>query len=165
MTETLPLRTWATPLTIGSFVLMAVSGVLMFFHGDTGLIAGAHQWFSWFFLLGVGAHVTVNFRPFKRHLGSRWGRASMAVFAVALAASVFSWGVVTGHQLEGPIMQALVDAPLSSLADVTHIAPDALLAKLQAHGITATAGQSIHELATAHGVSPGRLLGFVFLPE
>ncbi|MNR38623.1 hypothetical protein D3C85_1567410 [compost metagenome] len=25
------LRTWSTPLTIGSFILMAVTGVLMFF--------------------------------------------------------------------------------------------------------------------------------------
>jgi len=165
MSKAIPLRTWATPLTIGSFILMSVSGILMFFELDTGLTSGAHQWFSWFFLLGVGGHVTANFYPFKNHLRSRWGQASVAGFVIVLVASFFSWGLVTGSQLKRPIEQALIDAPLSSLAGVTHTEPDALVGKLKAHGITAAPGQSIHELALAQGVSAERLLAFVFLPE
>jgi hypothetical protein len=119
MTKAIALRTWATPLTIGSFILMSISGLLMFLDLDTGLTAGAHQWVSLLFLLGVGGHVTANFRPFRSHLDSRWGRASIAVFVAVLAASVFSWGLVTGSQLEKPIVLALVDAPLSALAGMT----------------------------------------------
>jgi len=163
MVKTLPPRTWATPLTIGSFILMSISGLLMFLHWDTGLMAGAHQWVSLLFLLGVGGHVTANFRPLKTHLHSRWGQASIAVFVTVLAASVFSWGLVTGSQLEEPILLALADAPLSSLADLTHTEPQALLQKLQAHGITATARQSIRELASTQHVDAERLLGMVFL--
>ncbi|MDR0457631.1 MAG: DUF4405 domain-containing protein [Burkholderiaceae bacterium] len=165
MTKAIPLRTWATPLTIGSFILMSVSGVLMFFHWDTGLTAGAHQWCAWLFLLGAGSHVTANFRPFRNHLNSRWGRISIAAFATLLAASVFSWGLVTGSQLERPIVQALVDAPLSSLASVTHAEPDALVQKFKTHGIAATPEQSIRQLSNAHGVGADRLLALVFLPE
>lgn len=40
-------RNWATPLTIGSFLLMAVTGLLMFFHLDTGLNKAAHEWLGW----------------------------------------------------------------------------------------------------------------------
>ena len=29
--KSIPIRAWATPLTIGSFLLMAATGVLMFF--------------------------------------------------------------------------------------------------------------------------------------
>lgn len=36
-------REWATPLTIGSFLLIAVTGVLMFFHLDSGLNKLAHE--------------------------------------------------------------------------------------------------------------------------
>lgn len=161
----IPARTWATPLVIGSFLLMSLSGLLMFFHWNGGLTAGIHQWFSWFFLLGAGGHIAANFRSFKTHLASRAGRASVALFAAALLASLFSWGLVTGAQLERPIARALVDAPLSSLAEVTRAEPDALLKKLKAHGIAATPGQSVHELAAAHGVSVERLLALVFLPE
>jgi hypothetical protein len=109
------LRTWATPLTIGAFVLMAATGVLMFFGLDRALMAEVHKWFSLLFLTGVGGHVTANVRPFLNHLKSRWGRASVAAFAVVLAASFFSWRLITGPQLERPIKRDLVEAPLSRL--------------------------------------------------
>ncbi|EWS63204.1 hypothetical protein Y695_03563 [Hydrogenophaga sp. T4] len=36
-------RPWITPLVMGSFALSAVTGVLMFFHLDTGLNKAAHE--------------------------------------------------------------------------------------------------------------------------
>ena len=38
--KSIPIRAWATPLTIGSFVLMATTGVLMFFGVREGLGMG-----------------------------------------------------------------------------------------------------------------------------
>jgi len=47
MAQCFTLRTWATPLTISAFLLMSVTGVLMFFHIEGGLTTVAHQWCSW----------------------------------------------------------------------------------------------------------------------
>jgi hypothetical protein len=85
-------RTWATTLTIGSFILMSATGVLMFFEWNPGPTTVVHQWFSWFFLVGAGGHIAANLRPFKNHLKSRWGKASVAVFTAVFAASLFCWG-------------------------------------------------------------------------
>lgn len=159
------LRTWATPLTIGAFVLMAGTGVAMFFEWNDGLTTVVHQWLSWLFLIGVGGHIALNFRPLKNHLKSRRGQASVALFACVLAASFFSWGRITGPQLKGPIERALVDAPLWALAGATHTEPQALLARLKAQGITASSEQSIGELSRHHGVGENRLLAVVFLPR
>ena len=161
----IPVRKWATPLTIGAFFLMAGTGVLMFFEWDGGLTAVVHQWFSWLFLAGAGGHIVANFRPLKSHLKSGWGKASVGTLMVVFAASFISWGIITGPQLEGPIEQSLVDAPLSVLAGVTHTVPDALLLRLKAHGITATSQQSIGEVSRESGESENRLLGIVFLPS
>lgn len=43
MSEGISLRTWATPLTVGAFLLMAATGVLMFFGYDRGLTAVVHE--------------------------------------------------------------------------------------------------------------------------
>jgi hypothetical protein len=126
MIEMIRLRTWATPLTIGGFILMSATGVLMFFGWDRSLTAEAHKWFSLLFLTGVGGHIAANIRPFLNHLKSRWGKTSVATIAIVLAASFFSWGIITGPQLVRPVKQALVDAPLSALAGVTHTMPNAL---------------------------------------
>jgi hypothetical protein len=160
-----PFRSWATPLTIGAFFLMSATGVLMFFGWDRGLTTAAHQWFSWLFLAAAGAHIAVNVRPFKNHLKSSRGQASAAVSVVVLAASFFSWGFTTGPQLRGTIERALVDAPLSALASVTHTDPDAVIGRLKAHGIVADSGQSVRDLAGKYGLGERRLLAMVFLSE
>jgi hypothetical protein len=144
---------------------MAGTGALMFFDLDFAMTTVVHQWFSWIFLAGAAAHITTNFRPFKKHLGSGWGKASLATFGVVLAASFVSWGFVTGPQMEKPIEQALVDAPLSALASVIRATPEALVTRMKEHGITANAQQSVREVSARSGESENRLLAIVFLPE
>jgi hypothetical protein len=163
MSEKIPLRTWATPLIMGAFLLMAATGMLMFFELDRGVTTVVHQWFSWLLVAGAVAHITANFRPFKNHLKSSWGRVTVIVSAIILMASFFSWGIVTGPQLERPIEEALVDAPLSALANVTRTDADALVRQLKRQGIIATRDQSIREVANTSGVGENRLLAIVFL--
>ncbi len=158
----LSLRRWATPLVIGAFLLMAVTGVLMFFELDVGLTAVIHQWFSWAFLIGAGAHVALNIRPFRNHLKSAWGRTSVAVFAVVTIAALFSWGLVTGPQIARPIEAALVDAPIAALAAVTRNVPETVIGRLAAGGIVADGGDSIRDIALRSGVDENRLLAIAF---
>lgn len=160
----IPVRTWATPLTIGSFIPMAATGILMFFHIDRGIISGAHQWLSWLFLIGLVGHIMANFRSFTNHLKSRWVRTSVSVFAIILVASFFTWGARTGGQLLAAIENDLVSAPLSTLAVVVRTAPNVLEHRLETHGIVARKEQTIRDIA---GNSPGKqlqVLKLVFLP-
>ena len=161
----LHLRSWATPFAVGTFFFMSATGVLMFFDVDSGLTAVAHQWLSLLFLVGVAAHVALNIRPFKNHLRSLLGRASLGAFAALFVVSLFSWGFVTGPQLARPIERALIDAPLSALAGVTHTDPEVLVGRLAAKDIVAVTSQSIGELAETTGMDVDRLLALVFLPE
>lgn len=157
------LRTWATPLILGAFSLMAATSVLMFFGRYRGLTTVVHQWFSWIFLIGAAGHITINARPFLRHLKSGAGRTSLAAFALVLIASFFSWGLVTGPNLKHPIEEALVDAPLYSLALATHKDVDDLIHRLDKQGIPATDRQTLRELSGQHHVGMNRLLGIAFL--
>ncbi|MEJ1966258.1 MAG: DUF4405 domain-containing protein [Gammaproteobacteria bacterium] len=160
----IPARKWATPLTLGAFIVMAITGVLMFFHVDRGINTGAHEWVSWLFLIGVAGHVTANFRPFKAHLRSGWGRASVGIFVVLVAASFFTWGVRTGGQLLGAIRNHLVDTPLATLADLVHEEPEALQRRLMTHGIRAREDQTLHDLTGDDLSKQLELLEVVFLP-
>ncbi|MBB3655579.1 hypothetical protein FHX15_000778 [Rhizobium sp. BK650] len=162
MAARVTVRTWATPLTTGAFLLMAGTGILMFFECERGLMTVVHQWFSWLFVVGAICHIVANIRPFQSHLKARWGSYSVAVFAVILAASFFSWGQITGPQLERPIELALVGAPLSALADVTGQSQAELLEKLRKRGIEAQAHQSVQDLARLHDIDENRALAIIF---
>lgn len=158
------LRGWATPLTIGSFVLMTATGILMFFDIVPGYIVFAHEWFSWIFVAACAAHIAVNLRPFRNHLRTHRGRVLVILFSAATALSAFSWGRITLPQLKWPIAEALVDAPLAALAQVKRTDPAALLDRLERHGFPASPEDSLTQLAGRHHTDPAHLLGIVFLP-
>jgi hypothetical protein len=159
------LRAWATPLTIGAFVLMAATGILMFFGWRGGLISEVHEWFSWLFLAGAAAHLLVNYRPLTLHLKSRWGRTILAASAVVLAVAIFPSGHRTNHQLHGLVEHALVAAPLSTVANLANVAPADLESRLKAHGVVATMQQSVHEVSEQNRLTEHGLLAIVFMND
>jgi hypothetical protein len=54
-------RELAPPVTAGAFLLLAVSGMLMFFHADSGLKKVAREWLSRVLLGGAALHVTAEY--------------------------------------------------------------------------------------------------------
>jgi len=156
------IRDWATPLTIGSFVLIAVTGVLMFFHLDTGLNKVAHEWLGWALLLAVAVHGAANFPAFKRHFTHRAGIGIVAAFTLLLGASFISLpGQDSGKPPHMLATQALLDAPLPLVAQVAGKDVEGLLSQLRAAGIAVGADQNLRQAA------PGReqqmkALGVVF---
>ncbi len=103
----LTLREWATPLTIGSFIISAVTGIVIFFHIRIGLVRPAHEWLSWFLVLGVILHVITNWTSIKRY------------FSIPISSSI-----ITGFI----ILSVLVFIPISEKkARPLHMAGNALL--------------------------------------
>lgn len=131
-------RHWATPLTIGAFAVMAITGILMFFHLQTGLNKTAHEWLGWVMVIGVAGHVVANWAGFKRYfLSSTMGRAILVLSVVAAAGSFVS---IPGSGRDGmppPVlaMKAVTKAPLSSVALLSAKPVEQLIADLGNAGI------------------------------
>lgn len=143
-----PHRPWITPLVIGAFFLTAVTGVLMFFHLDSGLNKTAHEWLSWAMLIGVGLHLMLNLPAFKRYFTQTKARVVMGVFAVVLALSFIPAGGEAGSEPGfAPPVRALAQAPIPVLAQVAGTSIDDMKSRLQAAGITvANDQQSVADL-------------------
>lgn len=135
-----PHRPWITPLVIGAFGLSAVTGVLMFFHLDSGLNKTAHEWLSWAMLVGVSLHVMLNLPAFKRYLGQATGRMIIGLFALVLALSFIPAGG-GGEPGFAPPVRALAQAPIPVLAQVAGTSTEDLKARLQAQGLNVTSDQ------------------------
>ena len=154
-------RDWVTPITMGAFGLLAVTGVLMFFHLDSGLNETAHQWLSWVLIAGVAMHAAVNWAGVKRHLAGWRARAALGVFAVLLAASFLPLGG-KGEPPFVPPLRALADAPLPVLAQVAQTSPDELRARLQRAGVDVRSdADTVHALVGDDTRAQIRVLGQV----
>ncbi len=139
-------REWATPLAIGTFMLTAVTGVLMFFHLDSGLNKVAHEWLSWLLVTGVALHAVVNWGSFRRHLNNRLGQGVIGIAAILLTLSF----IPVGGQDEPPFLvpaRALAAAPITQLASVAGTSVDTMHARLASQGVQVSAdSQSLREL-------------------
>ena len=80
-------RKWVTPLVGGSFLLIAVTGILMFFHVDTGLNKVAHEWLGLLMVVAIILHIMLNFKGFKNSFDTFSGRVINGIFIVLLALS------------------------------------------------------------------------------
>jgi hypothetical protein len=139
-------RDWATPLTAGAFLLVAATGVLMFFHLDSGLNKEAHEWLSWALLAGVSLHVVSNVAAFKKHLAGRRGQAIVGVFALLLALSFIPLEEEEDKPFMAPV-QALAATPISTLAQVAKASPEEVMQRLQKAGLKpGSASQSVADL-------------------
>ncbi len=156
------LRKIVTPLTIGAFVLMATTGVLMFFHKDTGVNKLAHQWLSWLFLAAVALHVATNWLAFKRYFLSPKGLTVMGVLVAVLGASFYPWQGMKPEPPARSVMKALGHASLVELAPVVHTTPDQLVAKLRAKGFTVTSADETPADIAGDPKKSDAVLGAVF---
>ena len=128
-------RPWITPLVIGSFLLLTVTGVLMFFHLDSGLNKTVHEWLSWVMVAGVALHVGLNLPAFKRYLTQGTARWVIGVFVAVLALSFIR---LPGASSEPPFIapaKALAAAPLPVLAQVAGVSTEEIRHRLEAQHI------------------------------
>lgn len=144
------LRQIATPLTAGAFFLMAVTGVLMFFHKSMGLNHEAHEWLSWAFLAGVGLHVYVNFNAFKRYFKPSVALGIIGLFVVITGLSFISLkGDKEGDKKGGnALTEKVMTAPITTVASLANMPITTVKSKLQEEGINITSDtQSIKDAA------------------
>lgn len=85
-------RQWVTPLLTGSFLLSAVTGILLFFKIHLGLVKPFHEWLSWMLVIASMLHVILNAAPLCKTLRPRLGRIIMVVFVLLTLASLLPLG-------------------------------------------------------------------------
>lgn len=159
-------RHWATPLTIGAFAIMAITGILMFFHLQTGLNKTAHEWLGWVMVIGVAGHVVANWAGFKRYfLSSTMGRAILVVSLLLTAGSFVSLPGSGRDGMPPPVlaMKAVTKAPLSSVALLSAKPVEQLLADLGNAGIQLAGPDSkLEEVVAGDRGLEAKAMGVIF---
>jgi hypothetical protein len=129
------LARWATPLTLGLFLVSAISGVALFFHVQQGLFHGMHEWLSLVLLAPFLLHVQRNWAPLLSYLRRRalWAPLGLSlVAALAFAAPAAMQGARGGSPMLA--MRLIAEAPLDRAAPVLKTTPEKLRAALAAKG-------------------------------
>lgn len=139
------LRKYATPLTIGSFVLMSVTGMLMFFHLNSTFNKVAHEYLGLVMIAAVALHVILNWRAFALYFKRPLAVGIMGAFVLALGLS-FIPSSQQGGRPEFGAVRMVISTPVSSLAPMLGTDTQGVIDRLAAQDITATPNQSLSDL-------------------
>ncbi len=166
----LPLKSWATPLVIGAFTISAVTGLLIFFDLEIGIIEPVHKWLSWLLFIGVLLHALSNWKQVTGYLSQKTG---IGVISAALLLTITSLLPIYGHEEkehgkenQGKIaLQALESTSLENLALVIKTTPRHLVRILDKHGVVVNdTSLSIREIAKSNGKVDKELLSVLLRP-
>lgn len=155
------LKSLATPLTAGLFLVSAVSGAALFFHVGQGSFREMHEWLSMALLIPAGLHLSRNWTPLLGYL--RRGRLLLPVGACVLVALGFAGeGLLaeSGHDNPGSAaVDLLLKESLSAVAPVTRTDSGDLAEKLRAKGYTIPSAEAtLLQIAVASGREPPQIV-------
>ncbi len=160
-------REWVTPVTIGAFLLSAVTGIAVFFHINIGLVRWSHEWLSWLLVGAAALHIVANFTNFVRYFFDAKGLILMGIFALLLAASFVPLGGGASRPPFFASVRALAQAPLPVLAQVAKITPEELRARLAKTSLPAPTSdqQTLADLAGPSVRRQAHILSDLLSPE
>lgn len=157
------LRKWATPLIVGSFLVMGASGVAMFFHAETTLMKVLHEWAGWVMVFAAGAHLVLNWRAFTTYFKRPLAAGIMGAGAVVLGLTLLPIG---SAQDTGDITQlamgALSGGQIETLAKLAGADTETVLEQLGAAGIAAQATDTPRSLSAGDRMAQMEIITAIF---
>ncbi len=164
--DTSNIKKIATPITIGAFVLMSVTGILMFFHANIALNKLAHEWLGWAFVAGGLAHLFSHYRSFFKYLQNPKAIALIAVFIVILIGSFFQLTKEAPNPTKS-VMKAVNNTPIAALFPLTQKSGEEILANLAAKGFEVRDPQfeTIENLSNGNREKSKEIINIIFSNE
>ena len=154
------LQRYATPLTIGLFLVSLISGLALFFGVWPGVFHGMHELVGLVLIVPFGLHLWRNWRPLVNYFSKPAFPATIAACLVAaLGIGLASSAAGGGH---GPaqfaLLQALTATTPAKLAPALGIDAETLVATLKARGfVNAVVDASLTDIAADAGKDNGDL--------
>lgn len=156
-------RVWATPLTIGAFALSAITGVMIFFHLNFGLIKIAHEWFSWFLVLGGLFHVIGSWQSFVQYFSKPVGKAIITIFVLLIMVSFLPLGKPNKEMPPARMSKALLQSPFATVAVAAGHQTEELMKELRSNNIhIERKEETIQEIAARNNKRGVDILDMIF---
>ena len=153
MSETL--KKYITAVSAALFLVVAGSGLAMFFGIGEDLVKEMHEWLAVIFVVAIGLHIVRNWGGMKTYFRRGTIIAPVAVAAVVAAAFVVP-AALSGRENPMPVLfQSLEKAKLDDLARVLELPADSIADILEQQGfVVLSTDLSVSEIAADSGRPP-----------
>lgn len=154
---------YATAATATLFLVVAASGVAMFFHVGEDLVKEMHEWLAVVLVAIAALHIYKNWKPLANYFRKRTILVPLVLTLVAAAAFIVPASMSSGENPRARVFQALENAKLADVGQLLEVAPDDLASTLKTRGfVIASNDQRLSEIARASNKPPMAVLMTVF---
>lgn len=151
-----------TPLTIGSFFIASITGVLMFFELSSGGIRATHEWMSLLFIVASSSHIYANKRPFIKYFAS----TPLLIIVVSVLSGIFLYAIsINDIYAAKASFQVLTNIESSTLLPILDMSQEEFLVRLNTIGVNELHPEkSLYEIAKLHDIDAHDILELLISP-
>lgn len=155
-------RAIATSLTAGIFLIIGISGLMLFFHVSDALVKSLHEYLGVAFVVVALFHVLYNWSSMKNYFSKKvFLVATVCVLAVS-GGFVYNASIVSsGENPKEALIVSMLNAPFENALSVLKIDLNEAKEKLQKAGIQVNDEKSLRDLANANKTSPFRVVSIL----
>ncbi len=143
-------RSVVTPVAAILFIVSTVTGVMLFFHWQGGLVKASHEWLSIVFSAIAIWHLVRNWTSFRNYFRNN---IAVSALVLSLAVSLIFTGMTgrTGGGSPRAVFMALSQAKIEQTAPIFGLTPDEALSRLKAAGYNGAPGDSLNSIGKSAG--------------
>ena len=151
-------RTIATSFTTLLFLVVGISGVLMFFHLFSSQVKDLHEILGLAFIAAVLLHVFYNFKSMKTYF-SKKVFIGIAILALLVSNVFILQSLNQGESPKSLVIQSLLKAPLNDSYRILNI--ENPKEKLIKENLQITEASSLEELAKLNKTNPFKIISIL----
>lgn len=155
------LRDFATATVIGTFVIIAVTGILMFFKVKSSAMEAAHEWLGIVFVIAGLFHIVVNWKAFANYFKKT---TPVALITISLAAGVVLYALnSTGkpHPAKQVVFK-MTKAPVAKVAPALGMTGEEIISKLREKGLHVNSSdETLEQIARDNNHHPFKVLDII----
>ncbi len=152
-------RSFITPLTTIIFLVVALSGLLMFFHIFDGYTEVVHEILGVIFVVFSVLHVILNWKALKIHFKKRVFILSTIVVAVISILLVIQQQ--KSPKFDTILIERITNAPIEDVLKILQLDSIVVVKRLEENGISFIEGASMEEIRINNKVSPKKLFDLI----
>lgn len=154
------IRDFATSYTTLAFLVMGISGVMMYFHFYDMYVKQLHEILGLIFVAIVFLHVIMNWKSMKSYFSKKIFFSAIIVISLVTGAFVYQ-SLGQGENPKILLIKGAIKAPLSSSLVILNVKKEDAIKKLEAKDIEIFEENSLSEIADANGISPFKIISII----
>lgn len=160
MMKKVSIRDFATSFTTMMFLVIGISGVMMFFHFNDKYVKELHEILGLVFVGAAVLHIFSNWKAMKNYFSKKMFFSAVAVTILVSAGFVVN-SLNKGDNPKGVMIGKVLNAPTQISFELLDGNYKNALKKLEAKGIKIDQANSISSIAKANDTSPFRIVSII----